>query len=136
MLEAGISPDGRSLLGTSRSKATGTAEVRLVDVASGDSRVLHSVKRPESLTWVGWTPDGRNALLRHVADDPSRPINEAILVPVAGGAPIRLDLPGLAFGYMSLNPDGTRIAYQSGKVEHEVWVLENFLRPASKPAKK
>jgi hypothetical protein len=98
--------------------------------------VVYSVKLPEVLTWVRWTPDGRHALLKHVADDASRPLNVALLVPIAGGAPMRLDLPGVTFGYMSLNPDGTRIAYQAGKEEREVWVLENFLPPVSKAARK
>jgi len=136
LLEAQISPDGRHLLGTSRSKFAATSEVRLVDVASGESRVLYSVKRPEALTWVVWTPDGRNVLLKHVSADAARPVDEALLVPLDGSAPTRLDLPGVTFGYMSLNPDGTRIAYQAGKEEHEVWMLENFLPAAPKAAKK
>jgi Tol biopolymer transport system component len=136
LLDASISPDGRYLLGFTRNRDAGTSELRLVDVASGDVRVVYSVKLPEVLTWVRWTPDGRHALLKHVADSASRPLNAALLVPIDGGAPTRLDLPGVTFGYMSLNPDGSRIAYQAGKEEREVWVLENFLPPVSKAARK
>jgi hypothetical protein len=66
---------------------------------------------------------------KHVGKDR----DDVLLIPIDGGAPVKLDLPGARWGWMAMHPDGKRIAYLAGKQEEEVWVIENFL-PQAKAA--
>ena len=52
---------------------------------------------------------------------------ETWLVPVDGGQPKSLALPGHSWGRIRVHPDGRRFAYHAGNLKTEVWVLENFL---------
>lgn len=135
LLGGRMSPDGRYLAAINRNREAGTVELKVVPVNGGDARVLHSVERPAGLSWPSWTPDGKHVLFKHVSSTPV--IDEALAVPIDGGKPTRLVLPGVKFGFMSMHPDGKQIAYLAGEDEEEVWVLENFL-PGTKavPARK
>jgi Tol biopolymer transport system component len=123
------SPDGRFLLESPWS-VDRIAALRLVPTAGGDSRVVYSVSEG-GLPWANWTPDGKHILVKHVGKGQ----DQVLMVPVDGGAPTKLDLPGALWGWMAMHPDGKRIAYLAGEREEEVWVLENFL-PAAKAAQK
>jgi len=123
------SPDGRFLLASPWSDDR-IGELRLVPTAGGESRVLYSVSEG-GLPWANWTPDGKHVVVRHVG----KGHDDVLLIPVDGGAPTRLDLPGAKWGWIAVHPDGQRIAYMAGEQEEEVWVLENFL-PAAKSARK
>ena len=53
-------------------------------------------------------------------------------MPIADAPPRKLDIDTSRWetgniGFISLSPDGTQIAYLSGHLNSEVWVLENFL---------
>jgi Tol biopolymer transport system component len=130
------SPDGRLLVGIRQGEATGMSEILVVPVNGGEPRVVHSVKTPGTLTWASWTPDGRHILAKHVVEGSKDPIDDAIAIPLDGGAPVRLDLPEVRFGFMSMHPDGKQIAYLAGEDEEEVWVLENFLSATTAAVKK
>lgn len=118
------SPDGRFLLQTFQ-KDKGS-ELRLVPVAGGEGRIIHSVAEG-GLPWANWTPDGKHVLVKHVG----KGHDDVLLVPVDGGAPTKLDLPGARWGWMAMHPDGKRIAYLAGQQEEEVWVIENVLPQAT-----
>ncbi len=118
------SPDGRFLLASPWSDDR-VPELRLVPTAGGDSRVIYSVNEG-GLPWANWTPDGKHILVKHVG----KGHDDVLLVPVDGGAPTKLDLPGARWGWMAMHPDGKRIAYLAGQPEEEVWVIENALPPA------
>ncbi len=117
------SPDGRYLLQTFQ-KGKGS-ELRLLPVAGGEARVVHAVQEG-GLPWANWTPDSKHILVKHVGNGR----DDVLLVPVDGGAPKKLDLPGARWGWMAMHPDGKRIAYLAGQQEEEVWVIENVLPTA------
>jgi Tol biopolymer transport system component len=121
------SPDGRFLL-ESPWRDGRIAELKLVPTAGGDPRVVYGVSEG-GLPWADWTPDGKHILVKHVGKDR----DDVLLIPIDGGAPVKLDLPGARWGWMAMHPDGKRIAYLAGKQEEEVWVIENFL-PQAKAA--
>jgi Tol biopolymer transport system component len=128
-VRAGLaSPDGRFLLASPFS-GDRISELRLVPTAGGQSRVVYSVSEG-GLPWANWTPDSKHILVRHTGKDR----DDVLLIPIDGGAPKKLDLPGAQWGWMSMHPDGKRIAYLAGKQEEEVWVIENVL-PASKASR-
>lgn len=85
-------------------------------------RVVYSVNEGR-LLWPNWTPDGKHVLVKHVG----KGHDDVLLVPVDGGAPRKVDLPGAMGGWMAMHPDGKRIAYLAGEHEEEVWMIENFL---------
>jgi Tol biopolymer transport system component len=66
-----------------------------------------------TLPWPNWTPDGKHVLVKHVGNGR----DDVLLVPVDGSAPRKLDLPGALWGWLSMHPDGERIAYLAGKQE-------------------
>ena len=54
------------------------------------------------------------------------------LVPIADAPPRKLDIDTKRWaagnwGVISLSPDGRQLAFLTGQVNSEVWVLENFL---------
>ena len=110
--------DGRYLAAVARNRDAGTSELKIFPVDGGEARVIHSVTRPSVVTWPSWTPDSKHVLVKHVSSDPA--VDEALAVPIDGGAPKRLDLPGVKFGFMSMHADGKRIAYLAGEDEDEV----------------
>jgi len=51
-------------------------------------------------------------------------------VAVSGGAPQRVGLPINALtsvNTVALNPSGSAVAYTSGFVQYQLWVMEHFL---------
>jgi hypothetical protein len=76
-----------------------------------------------------WTPDGGAIIVRKVL--PSR-VSELWLVPATGTPPRTLGVDASRWstgpvGVISLHPDGRQLAFTSGNIDDEVWVLENFL---------
>jgi dipeptidyl aminopeptidase/acylaminoacyl peptidase len=130
--------------------ATKTSRLTIVPVDGGEPRELMRLtlprgfaRRPRNIAWV---PDGSAVVVQTESIDPTtldivgRDHSELWMVPVAGGAPRKLDIDVDAwhrgstewFGAgFSLAPDGKRIAFLTGKASAEVWALENFLPRAS-----
>ncbi len=48
-------------------------------------------------------------------------------LPIDGGAPEEMDLSVKGLDHVSFHPDGRQVAFTSGSLEVEVWVMENFL---------
>jgi hypothetical protein len=68
-----------------------------------------------------WTPDGRHLLFPRLKDEAI----ELWRIPVQGGEPENLCLTMKKIEYLSIHPDGYRIAFTGrGPV---VWVMENIL---------
>ncbi|MDP3001145.1 MAG: tetratricopeptide repeat protein [Bryobacterales bacterium] len=130
-----VSPDGKHLAFRSPVDEREWTALRLVPAAGGELRELCRFRQSETdISYeLTWTPDGRNVLmLRRTGKDG---IPELWRIPIAGGEPQRTGLPVEGMGFLSIHPDGRRIAFESGNpsVEaRELWVLENIL---PKPAK-
>jgi hypothetical protein len=55
-------------------------------------------------------------------------VHQGLLVPVSGAPPQRLAFEIGQFS-AAFHPDGRQIAFTTGRVAAELWVLENFLPP-------
>jgi Tol biopolymer transport system component len=124
IMGASLSPDGRTI-------AFGYAPV--TGGPQGKSLVLLPVsgEAPRELPIAGvirpaWMPDGRALLFQRFAA--IGPAWESWYVDLADGEPhsIGLTTYGPVVG-LTIDPQGRRIAYTSGKGGTELWVMENFL---------
>src|SRR6185436_17916465 len=108
-----------------------------IPIGGGETRELFRVSEPQRIvnvySGIPWTPDSRNVLVRRSTSAGSI---ELWLVPIADALPRKLEIDVNRWatgnrGFISLSPDGRQIAFLTGQVTSEVWVLENFL-PAAK----
>ena len=106
--------------------------VEIRPISGGDWKPL--VSRLNQGGHVDFTADG-NWLLYHDADSTGKPILSRVAS--AGGQPERLgDFPTNApSGTMRISPDGSKVMVAAGEygTAYEMWSLENFVPPASKP---
>ena len=117
-----LSPDGESFAAIQRDRATGTAALVIIPLAS-DVPV-----RRVALPWdviplhsQAWTPDGRAVVVQAAGAKPA-----LWLVPLDGGAPRSLDVDISSWNLgWRLHPKGTHIAFRAGKDAREVWALES-----------
>ncbi len=127
-----VSPDGRWIAAQRMDPSSRSTAVALISVSDGEARDLLHVKAPESImrfTGMPWTPDGRAVLVRKRL---TAETGELWIVPIDGTAPRTLDIDVNRwatgnFGFISLHPDGRRIAFLTGQQNLEVWAVENFL---------
>jgi Tol biopolymer transport system component len=121
-----VSPDGKTLATIARTNPETDSVVWLVPVDGSAPRELTRVSTPQVFTGnASWSPDGRGLMMNTFWIGSDR--RETWLVPINGGKPTVLDLPGYSWGRIRVHPDGRRIAYHAGGLKTEVWVLENFL---------
>lgn len=131
-----LSPDGRTLAMVVRDAAANRAWVGVVPSSGGELRAVYGEQMAASLTnWVSWSNDSAHLFVMK-ATDGSTPARETLLVPVNGGTHRPIRVPGHIRGPLALHPSDTQLAYTAGETRHEVWVLENFLPPAAKAARK
>ncbi|HJS91669.1 MAG TPA: PDZ domain-containing protein [Steroidobacteraceae bacterium] len=109
-----FSPDG-SLVAFSGTYEKNT-DVYVVPASGGQPRRL--TYHPDPDVAVGFTPDGKNVLFRSHRYSFSDP-NQLFTVPVSGGFPAALPLPGAETG--SYSADGSHIAYVPGFQWEEYW---------------
>ena len=77
---------------------------------------------------LSWTPDGAH-VITVVRERGARKAHQMWKIPVGGGdiRKLTINLPHV-MDYMSLHPDGQRIAFNNRElIGGEIWVLENFL---------
>jgi tricorn protease len=105
-LESGplFSPDGTMVAYTG--DYDGNQDVYVVAAAGGEPRRL--TYHPGTDVAVGWTPDGKQVLIRSTRSSYSR-FEKLFTVPVEGGFPTELPLPMGVQG--SFSADGSKIAY-------------------------
>jgi hypothetical protein len=85
---------------------------------------------------LNWTSDGRSVVLTSVISDVKG--EERWLCEVTTGAVTKLALAPERVTDIAMAPGGSEIAYVGGPASKDegVWMLENFLPPAKKPAPK
>ena len=136
LLFLSVSPDGRTVAGTSLDPSSKSSSLLLIPIDGGEPRELLRVTAPQRF-WpmVAWMPDGRSVVVRKMLSESENASEELWLVPVGDGQPRKLGIDKLSLGNspISIHPDGRQIAYLSGETKKEVWILENFL-PAAKAA--
>ena len=134
----GLSPDGRVIAAVASDGPASSSVLLLIPVAGGVPKELLRVTPPQWLDRriVGWTPDGRAALVHMLDKGEQGEQGDLLLVPTAGGQPRKIDVGMRVWGGFGfdVHPDGHRIAFVGGEDKTELWVLENFL-PALKASR-
>jgi len=126
-----FSPDGQSLAYVTQAEGEGPSEIRMLPAAGGASRTVVSVAYPRHFEAgrgpLVWTPDGRHLLVMGGAwEGPDTHDLWAVTVATGEVQPMGFqDFSGGA-GYASLDPRGTRLAYISGDLRKELWVLDRI----------
>jgi Tol biopolymer transport system component len=126
---ATLSPDGQRLAFV---VLDGTSGARLLKVLPAGGGEVRDVLPGRSLPWpvsIGWAPDSQGVLFTKQPKAGDRQF-ELWLAPIQGGEPRRLDLMATDMRELRVHPDGRHLAFTSGGDRSEVWVMENFLRPA------
>jgi Tol biopolymer transport system component len=129
-----LSPDRRFIAATTTRPDDGTSgkpwtvTVLLANVEGGELREI-KVQQPSTRIRpvITWMADSRALALSSMLGEESKQV-ELQLVPIDGSRPRKIDVGATDFGNdLVFSPDGSRVAYTSGKSSSEVWVLENFL---------
>ena len=124
-----VSPDGKWLAVVN---SDGRRTIRIMPSSGGEPREIHTCAF-ESGTWImpAWSLDGRYVYFPWPRD-PRQNIADLYRVSRDGGEAERIDLGMLFVRFLSVHPDGRRIAFWSPGVkpaQAQVWVMENFLPP-------
>jgi Tol biopolymer transport system component len=129
-----LSPDGRQLAFTWEADGQKKGCLKVIPATGGEPRDLFCTD--EALLFymtVRWTPDGRYILFGqkgHSVDVAHHQTVELWRIPAEGGQPQKLGLGMDLLQFLTVHPDGRRVAFQGGQYAAEVWVMENFLPPA------
>jgi len=127
---AALSPDGRSMVVRLGDQEEQAGVLAIVPVGGGEAKELLRVMPPNALPpWGGlaWTPDGKHILFTQTTGDPAQQPYELWRIPVEGGAPQKTGIAMQGLRHLRVHPDGERIVFGAGQIQHETWVLENFL---------
>jgi Tol biopolymer transport system component len=125
-----VSPDGEWL---AVFNGEGRRTIKVMPSSGGEPREIYT-SAFESGTWIipAWSLDGRYIYFPWPRD-PQSNIADLYRVSRDGGEAERIDLGMLFIRFLSVHPDGQRIAFWSpGEKpgQAEVWVMENFLPKA------
>jgi len=125
MIHYGPSPDGKWLAFGDREK--GVACLRVIPSEGGEIKTLMRADEGEVINGIVWSPDGQYVYFSRGSGK-----SEACSlwrIPAAGGRPEKFGLTANGLGKLSFHPDGSKLAFNSWRVESEAWVMENFLSP-------
>jgi Tol biopolymer transport system component len=128
-----LSPDGRSMAVRVADPLEGASVLAIVPVEGGEARELVRLSPPDALPpWSGlaWTPDGRYVLFTRTKTGSGSLPFELWRTPVEGGAAEKTGIAMTGLRCLRVHPDGQRIVFGAGQIQHEAWVLEHFLPPA------
>lgn len=123
-----VSPDGSQLAARNWKAEEKAIDLVVLSIDGGDIKTLLSIKNPEGLMDLAWTPDGRQVLFfKDLGELPHR--SELWAISAEGGNPRNL---GIEAGYvrqLSVHPDGKQIVFagSNGEDEPQVWVMEGWL---------
>ncbi len=123
-----VSPDGRTIAVSTLSFGEKGGRIMLVPATGGEAVDLY--RTPEGIKYllnVSWSPDGRFILF--VTPYSAEEEDDGLWrIAASGGEPEQLlisDMELLGAGPPKLHPDGRRLAFSSGQLKGEIWVMEN-----------
>jgi Tol biopolymer transport system component len=123
------SPDGQFLMVEAWERESEVSRLIVVSVSDGAVQELYRVDAPDGLSVMDWTSDGAHVLFT-TWDEGA--IRELWRISVAGGEPMRITgIPPELPHRLRIHPDGNRVAFNSGELRGEVWVVEGL--PGSAP---
>ena len=113
----------------------GSSVLKVMPAAGGEARdLLRGVRIASCEAPIAWASDGSSLLFLKQPEGRNAK-TELWLVSAQGGEPRKLELAAEGMTDICLHPDGRRVAFTSVQNRDEVWILENFLPPASKTTK-
>lgn len=118
------SPDGAHLAIGAWERETRTTRLLVVSVSDGEVVELHRETDPNGLTVLNWTPDGRYVLFS--TWDGSAGISGLWKIPGDGGEPVAITGAPQELRFLSVHPEGNRVAFSAGEARGEVWVVEGL----------
>jgi Tol biopolymer transport system component len=128
-----LSPDGRWLafMDTSKKRA-----LRVMPASGGEPRELLRFEEIRIFNYfpIEWTADGKYILFPRVHPAKDKPGFALWRIAADGGEPQETGLVMASFMKLSAHPDGQHLAFDSRgftQTYPAVWVMENFLPPAS-----
>jgi Tol biopolymer transport system component len=138
------SPDGTSIAYVAQQNPApndttyyGPTHIKILDIASGQTRELVNVMPAAWRRIMAWTPDGKYLIYATelYANSPSDSARIWI-VPASGGTPKQLgsDLRDRV-SELSVSPDGKQLGFTLTTFRNELWALENFLPAAATAGK-
>jgi Tol biopolymer transport system component len=98
-----------------------TESIHVMDLAGGAARQVASIRRG-GVNGLEFSQDGKTLLASVPSDPPA-----VWRVPVEGGPPQKLPWQLGQQGAVRVQPNGSRLAYASGKTHTEIWVIERLL---------
>ena len=122
-----LSPDGRSLAFLTQDQQTlsSSLSLNIMPAAGGELREVLKFKKEELIKTVAWAPDGSRLLFAKGIGNGKK--CELWQISIEGGKPQKLGLAMENLNFLSVHPDGRRIAFCSSHYSAEIWVMENFL---------
>jgi len=122
-----LSPDGRHVV-YQRAGA-----VMVVPLTGGEPRELF--RGLAEYYRLQWTRDGRYIIATSIGQTAAKEGSKVWSVRASGATPQRLELSPTLMTFLSVHPDGRRVAMtENMEAKNELWVMENFL-PAVKEKK-
>jgi len=135
------SPDGKLLAFQTIKKYEGEdmGVLMVLPVEGGEPREVAKITGAGEGSWnMAWTPDSREIIYCKDLLAPGNQIaqgSELWKVSVEGGEPQKIWKMAGSSKFLSVHPDGQRLAFSSSTWRTEIWVMENFL-PDEKTKKK
>jgi Tol biopolymer transport system component len=119
-----LSPDGNFLaFGFTVEKRN---ELWKIPTDGGEAHLIGSLDEGESIKYPEWTPDSRH-IIAYAWNS-----KDLYSFPIEGGKPTNLDLTLEDGRYLSIHPDGKRIAFtHEPRAGGDIYIMENFI-PESK----
>jgi Tol biopolymer transport system component len=126
--EPSVSPDGRTIAVSKFDNGEKGGRIMLVPATGGEAVELY--RTPEGIEYLGnvsWSPDGRFILF--ITPRAEEAQHDGLWrIAATGGEPEQLlisDMRLQGAGPPKLHPDGRRLAFSSGQLKGEIWVMEN-----------
>jgi Tol biopolymer transport system component len=133
IISYGLSPDGKWL--AFKEGERGIACLRVIPSGGGEKKTILRLDKGGGINSIVWSPDGQYIYFSKWEKGSSK--SEACSlwrIAAQGGEPVKYDLTMDGLSNLCFHPDGSKLAFNSWRIESEVWVMENFL-PADKAKK-
>jgi len=127
------SPDQKWL--AFKGEEEGVVCLRTIPSEGGEKKTLMKLDKGEGINGLVWSPDGRYVYYSKWEEGSGKSgACNLWRIPAEGGRPEKFDLTMGGLAKLSFHPDGSKLAFNSWRIESEAWVMENFL-PADKAKK-
>ncbi len=121
-----LSPDGQYLSYLKRDSKRLWRILEVIPVGGGEPREFLKFEKGGGITTFAWMPDGKKII--YSKGKTKEKDCELWQISADGGEPQKLGGLGMDRVYfMSVHPDGRRIAFYTRGESTEIWVMENFL---------